>query len=222
MPRPARGGDYHPAPPSRKYPVIEHPPKCPVTQDQIAYHLGQQLPLTLPAHQHYPDILYESVCNLVYKLAHTYQCSFPRSDIDDLAQDCWYRIVRKLHLYNPQYSFTTWCNHVCRSVLNKKYRKQSAKNSKLSRTSFDEVKQMIGKKDSKSASHAHDFWDAVERMKCKHPNRAHIIDAIFMDSTGAPNHDIVYRRAAEQCGESSSCVSYVFRTVIRPFFQQEY
>jgi DNA-directed RNA polymerase specialized sigma24 family protein len=39
-------------------------------------------------------------------------------------QDCWYRILDKIHTYSSKKSkFTTWSYHVCRSVLSRTYRK---------------------------------------------------------------------------------------------------
>lgn len=75
------------------------------------------------------EMLFESIRKMIYGLAHKYVWAFPSETVDDLANSCFYRIMDKLKLYDPECSrFTTWSYCVAQSVLNKKYQKQRRSN----------------------------------------------------------------------------------------------
>jgi DNA-directed RNA polymerase specialized sigma24 family protein len=98
----------------------------PLTQEQMAVAVANDMsgksPLSSFDRFQINNNLYLSIRKMVYQLAGRYSLTCPE-EVDDLAQDCMYRIIARLRTFNPaKAKFTTWSWYVCRSVLNKKYR----------------------------------------------------------------------------------------------------
>jgi len=218
--------------PSVKYPLTfpavqrdEPEEKHPVTKEQIAVHIGGERPCVAGAQAYYPEALYYSVRNLVFKLAAKYQVTCPRSEVEDMAQDCWVRIVTKLHTYNPKWRFTTWVYKVCSSVLNKSYQKSRRHAVHLVEMpdGLDEERVLD---EADGGAVVRDFRDSIDlrgiirELKHLHPDKAEMVDAIFMHEPGVLNSDVVYRRAATRCGSTASKVSRFVREEVRPFFTE--
>lgn len=229
MSTPSRG-DSGPQPTTVKYPftfpVVERDEpeeRFPATKEHIAVHIGQERPCVTVAQTHYPEALYNSVRNLVFKLAAKYQVTCPRSEAEDMAQDCWVRIVKKLHTYKPKWRFTTWVYKVCSSVLNKNYQRSRRRAAYFAEMpegldderSFEEDDGGVGLRDFRDSI---DLKGIIRELKELHPERAEMVDAIFQHESGVLNSDIVYRRAASRCGSTASKVSRFFREEVRPFF----
>lgn len=204
-------------------PVQETITRFPVTKEDIAMHLGQGLPCVTLAQHHYYDILHESVKRLVKKLAIAYEKTCTKSEVEDLEQDCWYRIMLKLHLYKSHKSkFTTWCWRVCQSVLNRTYRR-SEKYDNLHTEMPDGLDEnRAGAEDSRSKAVCRDVRATIVDLSLAYPHEKSIIDAMFSDSDGDLNTKIVYREVAERSGVSAAKVSRFFKESVQPFFQNRF
>lgn len=216
---------------SKKFPVTssgreESKRKKPVTQEIIATHLGRQLPCIATAHTHYEQALYDCVKHLVAKQAKCYSVTCPNWEVADMIQDCWHRIVKKLHTYKPPdrggSKFTTWVVKVSNSVLNKGYRKGQKRQDRFVEMPDGLDENRVSEEDSTDDAERSDFMDTIIQLKEAHPEKADLIDAIFMDSDGHLNPSIVYKRAADTCGMKAPQVSRFFKEVVRPFFINRY
>ena len=218
--------------PRQKFPVTfrqpiryeEPTPKRPVSKEMMAEHLGQERPCITVAQTYYADGLYKSVSNLVFKLAVKYHPTCPRSEVGDMAQDCWVRIVKKLHLYRMNRScFTTWVYKVCSSVLNKSY-----KRSKKRASRYVEMPDGLDENRTQEEAALGDFRNTIDlkgiirKLKVLYPERKSMIDAIFVSRDGLYNSDVVYRSAAVSCGSTAAKVSRFFKEKVRPFFIDQF
>ena len=222
-------------PPSTKCPVpypVELACKCPVTQEVMAMHVGAQVgahlngrepPPSTKTQELYLGLLQDSVANLVFKRAAAYGSSCPCNEVEDMAQNCWERIMKKIHTYNAKRAkFTTWVYAVCGSVLNKDYQRNQRYAARFIQMPQGLDENRIARDDSTSSASFNDFYDTIEQLKTKYPDKVGMINAIFVNKEGALNDKIVYRRAAMQCGVSAAKVSEFFRTVVRPFFIERF
>lgn len=205
--------------------VFEPPKKIAVTREEMAMHIGQCRENILPCHIHYMDALYASIEKLVFKQAAKYSQTCYKGETEDLAQDCWFRIMEKIHLYNSSKSkFSTWVVTVSNSVLNKLYRKGQKKKSR-----FVEIEEEGGldenrtsDDDSTSGAWSADFLDAINDLKKEYPDKVQMINGIFMDESGNYNDKVVYNRAARASGASAAKISNFFKEVVRPFFYNRF
>jgi len=178
--------------------------------------------------------LYVSIKKMVYQVASRYVTTYSDS-IDDLAQDCFYRVLAKLSKYEPKKGkFTTWTWHVCRSVLNKKYQagkkmrgiivdcvyhsdKEDATNplENLPEHPFEGVQ-----------SHecpgimAVEIMDAVRSLVSRNPNHRNFIFEIF----GNPDSEdfvmpsyVSVSEAAKAVGMEYGRARVFYSSVVRPF-----
>ena len=215
-----------------KFPVItrdEPKTKCPVTQEYLATFIGQNRPCVTLAHTFFPEALHASVTNLIFKLAAKYHVTCSKSEVEDLAQDCWLRIIKKLHTYKADKAkFTTWVYHVCGSVLNKKYQKARKVARWIAEAPEGVHEDRISRDDATTVAANSDFRDTIEEMKEMYPTKSAMIEALFWDPDGdgegsrVLNHKFVYRRAAQQCGSTAASVSKFFKECVRPFFSERF
>ena len=196
--------------------------RCPVSKDQIAMYLGQGMPCLTAAHKAFPEVLYESVHKLVRKLAIQYSVTC-RDDKEDLMQDCWCRIIFKLHLFKAHKgNFTTWCWRVCTSVLDRKYNRESKKEDIMVEMPEGLDDNRVGKEDSRTSAISIDLRNAIDDLVAENPKDRHIIEAIFMDSDGDLKSKIVYSQIGREIGVKAAQVSRVHKNIVKPFFYKRF
>jgi RNA polymerase sigma factor (sigma-70 family) len=208
----------------QKFPVLESIKRIPVTQDGMAAYLGCGLPCLTPAQKLYKDYLHKSIEKLVYCMAHKYVGNCHQTDLNDLVQDCWYRILVKLHTFDPTKGrFTTWCWRVCSNVLNKKYRKEKKRSERYVDMPDGLEEDRVSKCEVEDSMLAKDIKQAILDLIEKHPTEEKIIIALL----GSPDMDgfssgVNLREASEKCNEEVSKVSKVYNKIVRPFFKKRF
>jgi RNA polymerase sigma factor (sigma-70 family) len=209
----------------QKHPVRFDEPvqKCPVTKEEIAMHIGRGLPCVNLAQQQFLGVLHDSVSNLVYKLAVKYAPTCPHADIEDMVNDCWYRILYRLCTYDSKKSkFTTWCWRVCASVLNKGYWRGKRYSSHMTELKDGLDEERLADENTRSRADRVDVRAAIADLLLAHPDKRDIIEAMFIDADGDLNTNIVFRDVAERSGSTSTKVSRFYRKVVQPFFIERF
>jgi len=210
---------------ARKYPVTEcrfpvEDCRYPVSKEDMAVFLGSGLPCVTLAQCQYCDVLHDSVMLLVFNIARKYK-TFHGVGIEDLSQDCWYRILRKLHLYDPtRSSFTTWCSKVCFSVLNKGYERNKLRSHRF--VSFPDGldESRISENPSHSFMLGHDIRQTVTELMSMYPSYKHVLIEMFGDiENGMPMPSrINIRSISKRSGSPKGLVSRFYRDVVQPYF----
>ena len=208
-----------------RYPVEDVPRKFPVTQEHMAVHLGLKRANTLPVHEVFPDSFYENVSNLVFKMARKYVDTCYGATVEDLAQDCWYRIVFKLHTFNPAKAmFTTWCWKVCSSVLNKGYQRTKKRTSHLAEMPDGLDENRIPDENTKCPTLSFEMRKAISDLRDLYPDDSEILTHMFGDigPDGALEHTINLSGTAKASGVSLQRVTRFYHDVVKPFFIERF
>jgi hypothetical protein len=215
-------GDSGVAVSTKKHPVKEIK-RTPVSQEDLAVLLGSKVPLSTWTEECCLNALYESVFRLVRQQASRYAVTCPHTDVDDMVNNCWYRIIKKLHLFKPHKGkFTTWCSHVARSVLDKNYqkgRRWAARTAEMPE-GLDESR--VADEDTRSLALCFDVRAAIAQLRVAHGDYGDIIDAMFIDADGDFNPNIVFRDVADRSGRSPAKVSHFYHNVVKPFFIERF
>jgi len=103
------------------------PLRTPRTKEDVALILASR-PLDDDENDEYYDVLgnllFDSIYKMVYGLAGKYVWGCPGETVEDLSNHCFYRIMDKISMYDPERgAFNTWAFRVTQSVLNKRYRR---------------------------------------------------------------------------------------------------
>jgi RNA polymerase sigma factor (sigma-70 family) len=214
------------APSRKKYPLTTHSEfvkKYPATQEALAMKLGQDGDLlSLTMRNLCLEALYECVCNLVYKQAIRYSPTCPHLDVADMVQECWHRIIRKLHLYKQEKAkFTTWVVKVAMSVLSKIYRKGIKLSERYTEITEGEHERCSDDKATESVWRS-DFKQAIELLKAEYPDKSNIVQSLFYDEDGDLRSRMVFKTTAEECGISAQKVSDFYHQVVKLFFYRTF
>jgi RNA polymerase sigma factor (sigma-70 family) len=215
------------APPRRrKYPVTstsEEVRKYPISQANLAQHLGQNgEKISSPIKELYLEALHEQVCNLVYREAARYSTTCPHLEVEDMVNDCWYRIIRKLHLYDANKArFTTWVVKVSSSVLSKTYHKGRKLSDRFTEITEGDHNRCSDDNTTDGAWKS-DFRQAIELLQEENPERADVVYSLFYDEDGDLRTKPVFKIAAEECGISAQKVSDFYHEVVKPFFYETF
>lgn len=196
--------------------------KRPVTQDGMAAFIGSNQPHTLLVHECFVDELYNSVCKLIYKNVQQrlYSCS---SDMEDMAQDCWVRVLKKLHLYDPKRAaFTTFVSCVCASVLNKGYRKSQKHASRYVEMPEGLNESRVSNDCVADSTLSSDIKGVVRDLKMMHPDHYDVLVAMFGKENEVLPVDINLSSIAKKTGIRTSKVSKFYHKVVRPFFVERF
>ena len=217
-----------------KYPVIGSrfpvkDSKQPIGLENIGKKLEGISPEVAEAQQSYLDNLYEQYSKLVYGRVQKYLAGSFGADIDDLHQDCWARIITKLHTFNPERGkFSTWSWRVCQSVLNKGYRRRRKLYHRYPslEEGLDENR-IEDKIEDKSVSNEllrRDMKQALSELMQSNPEVQDILfEMVGGLHTGASLPDrINYREIARKTGTNDARVSKVFKTILQPFFKERF
>jgi RNA polymerase sigma factor (sigma-70 family) len=213
-----------------------------LTRDQIAVAVALDMsgkkPLSMKDRLRYNTMLYDSIRNLVYLRASRYSVTCPEESVDDLAQECMFQILKKLHGFNPKRgAFSTWSWYVCTGTMNRKYRNgQKSRKAIVSAGHFvDEDGNSMLENLPESPlegvqSHecqgimANEIMDSVRELAGNYPEQKQLIFEIF----GNPDSEqfvmpsnINVSESAKAIGMKYSRAHSFFKTVIRPFFQKQ-
>ena len=153
--------------------------KFPVTQEYLATCVAAEAAgkeVSHPAKSMFKEALFESISNMVYRLCGQYTSSC-NSDIEDLAQDCFHRIAKRISKFNPKRgAFSTWSWFVCKSQLNREYRRQLMFRSKfIPSVVTDDNSMTVGPATTLSL----DITEVVRELISKNPTKKEIIFAMF-------------------------------------------
>jgi len=204
----------------QRFPVSDLPLKYPVTQEDMATHVGKGLPVRHPAQGFFIDELHTSVNALVHNLAAKYVDTCPGEDIEDLAQECWYRIIYKLHTYERRKgAFTTWCWRVCSSVLNKGYRRNKRRTDPLQ--DMPEYFEAEDESCNEEYGFERDIRETVEELTALHPEHTHVLKVMFGKSGELPSR-VNLTAVARKCGVDVSQVSRLYHDIVQPFFVERF
>jgi RNA polymerase sigma factor (sigma-70 family) len=209
--------------PREKTPTEVPVKRVPVTQEFLATSIAADAKgdeVQHPARDCFTEALFNSIHDMVYKLADTYRVTC-HEEIDDLAQDCFCRIVKVLPRFNPkQAKFTTWAWHVCKSVLNSKYRRN-----------IKRMKDMVRPYEGFEAEEVEcdntvfkiDFADALRDLREAYPERTGLIHEIFGnpdDGNFVVGTATGMKVAAEKAGMEYAKAYYFYSKVVKPFLRK--
>ena len=220
--------------------VVETPPidiKS-MTQEQMAVAIAKDMSgkeiLSTKDRNKISQALYDSIYKMVFQLANRYSVTCP-DGVEDLAQDCMYRITSQLFRFDPNVAkFTTWAWWVCRSVLNKKY--QVGKRLKnivigegcLINQNGESMFENMPEKSPEGVQHhdcpgmlAVEMMDAIRALMVKYPQRKTLIAELFgdPDSDGfVMQSQVSIIDAARASGEDYRKARLFYSDVVRPFF----
>lgn len=113
---------------------VENPRRKAVTQQYVAECLALEkngYVVCHPAKDVFKNVLHDSIINLVRMICNKYASS-NQIDVDDLIQDCFLRIGKRIGTFNSKRGgFTTWCTWVCSSMMNSRYRNRARYNNRF-------------------------------------------------------------------------------------------
>lgn len=182
--------------------------------------------------------LYNSIHNLVYQLANQFSTTC-KDSVDDLAQDCMYRIITQLWRYTPSRGkFTTWTWYVCRGVLDKKYEKTNrlrgivVDEGHLTNDEGDSMFENMPDRPIEGVQHnecqgvmAAEMVDTIRDIAKKHPGHKKLLFEIF----GNPDDEnfifpteVSLIDAAKAAGIEYSRARTFYSTVVRRFFKRKF
>ena len=217
-------------------------PGVELTRDQIAVAVALDMsgkkPLSPKDRLRYNTMLYDSIHDLVYLRASRYSVTCPEESVDDLAQECMFQILKKLHGFDPKRgAFSTWSWYVCTGTMNRKYR-----NGQKSRKVIVSAGNFVDEDGNSTLenfpehpfegvqSHecpgimANEIMDSVRELAGNYPEQKPLIFEIF----GNPDSgqfimpsNINVSESAKAIGMKYSQAHSFFKSVIRPFFQKQ-
>jgi hypothetical protein len=214
----------------KKYPFFKKTPvleeiieRIPMSKEHLAMFLGKNKDiLSLQMFDIYSSALYDSVCNLVYKQAIRYSVTCPHLEVGDMVNDCWKRIIEKLHLYDiKKGKFTTWVCTVAFSVLSKTYRKGERMSKRFVEMADDDYERS-GECNATGEADKSDFKKVIDMLKQDNQESAHIVQSLFYDKEGYLRPKIVFKTTAEECGIQPQKVSNFYYKVVKPFFYETF
>jgi len=210
----------------------------------VALDMSGKKPLSPENRRQYGEAMFLAVKNMLYMLAKKYIPTCPRETVDDLVQECVYKILKKLHGFNPEKgSFTTWVWYVCDSTLNRRYRagQRAKRRVVLASDILNPVSGGTGDGSNEPIEQAmyreghiekecpgimaSEIADAIRELAGRHPQHQLLIYEMF----GNPDSDDFVMRSHISVSESAKAVGMeynkaraVFGKVIRPFFKKQF
>lgn len=170
------------------------------------------------------EALVESVLNMVYMKCGEYTTSC-NQDVEDLAQDCFLRILKSISKFNPRLGrFTTWCWYTCKSQLNSEYRRQLIVRSRFtSDYVINDNSMTVGPASTLSL----DITEVVRELAVKYPTKKRIIYTMF---GGNPDEDkelmlpsrIKCAEIAEKLDMEYMTVYTFYKNKVRPLFIERF
>lgn len=100
--------------------------RVPLTKSDVANYVAMQAReeyVEHPIKEMFGDILHEMVEKMVYSVCNKYSNARRSRTVDDLAQNCWLKIMRYIPRFEKsKSSFSTYCYRICSSACNDAYR----------------------------------------------------------------------------------------------------
>lgn len=184
------------------------------------------------------DSFHKSIARLVYKIAWRYALTCHEAP-DDLAQDCFYQIMRKIGQFKPRKSkLTTWTQIVCSNMLNRKYRQAQRlhgvivnvhpnPNTDPEDEDFYENLPAHPGRQSKDCPGvlAHEMAEAIRHLAEKHPKQRRLL----FEMVGNPyKRDftmptrVMVSEAARSVGMEYGRAYAFYCRIVRPYFKQRF
>jgi DNA-directed RNA polymerase specialized sigma24 family protein len=208
-------------------PSVERVPvrfRKPVSKEYIADYLSNR-ETGHPAESHFLEALFTSVAGIVHKLAFKYSATCVGSE-DDLAQDCFLRIVENLDKFNSKdgtRKLSTWVWTVCENHLGRTYRYDKRRREGFTTCGGDSLKGLVEPSVSLLTL---DVRDAVKALFDMYPERKTLLRMIL---GGTPEEGIIFSRGrmdiadmAREAGVKYSDAYTFYRDVVRPFFKNRF
>ena len=175
-----------------------------------------------PARGVFKEAMFESISNMVHMLCNRYATSC-EEEADDLAQECFIRIIKSISKFNPKMgSFTHWCWYACKSQLNAEWRSGHRANStrdKIFLTNDECAMPAPASMDSLRL----DITNVVKELVSKYPKKKKMIHAMF---GGDPEEGAIVlpskinmRDVANRAGTFPADVSHFYCNKVRPLFK---
>ena len=176
-----------------------------------------------PAKSVFKEALFDSISSMVYMLCNKYVDNCDK-DVDDLAQDCFLRIVKRISNFNSKLgSFTMWSWYVCRSQLNSEYRHQIMRRKRFNvnvPTSDNSVTV------PPACTLGLDITDVVRELTVKYPTQKDIIFAMFGGNPDEGELRLPSRISivdiAERLNVEYAIVANFYHSRVRPLFQRRF
>lgn len=208
----------------------------------VALDMSGKKPLSPWDRREYNTALYLAIKNMLWMRGKKYEPTCPQETIEDLVQECMYKILKKLHSFNPEKgSFTTWVWYVCDSTLNRRYRSGQRLRSRVVLASdiliLDEddsdkdtaAERMIYRREPHETEcpgiMSSEIMDAVRELAGKYPKQQPLIFEMF----GNPDSDDFVMRSQVSVSESAKAIGMdynkarvFYSKVIRPFFRRQF
>lgn len=204
----------------------EEPKRFPITQQFMAKCVAAEAAgktVSHPAQSVFKEALFESISKMVYMLCGKYTTTCNK-ELEDLAQDCFHLIAKKMSQFNPKMaSFTTWTWHVCKSQLNREYRRQLITNSKFA-TDIQITENMVSTPASSTLSI--DITNVVRELIKRYPSRKKLIFVMFGGNPDEgelmlPSH-ISISDVAKKAGMEYMTVYTFYYDKVRPLFMRRF
>lgn len=214
----------------------------PLTQEQMAVAVAMDMsgkrPLTPANRLKLNTDLYQSIRKMVFQLSHRYAITCP-DDVDDLAQDCMYRILSRLGKFNPSLGkFTTWSHWVCCNTLNKKYRigqrsrKLIVDTGYLEKEEGDNAFENLPERPVEgpqthecSGVMANEMVEAIRQLITNNPKQRKFLFEMF-GNPDSPKFTMPSTLSVSEAAKAArmdySRARTFFKNVVRPFFQEQF
>lgn len=200
--------------------------RFPVTQEFmvaaiVAERRGESPPH--PAKQYFADALHQSIERMIGMIASKYTISCVESH-DDLAQDCFSRIWRKLDKFDAgRAKFSTWSWKLCANLLNRKYRRSQKRKKRESIEPFEEVERKGFEDKHYDSILSREFSNVVRQLRNKYPKWESFICALLGDpDRGIIPRGICVARAATTAGVGKGTAMYFYHKRVVPFLRKRF
>ena len=167
-----------------------------------------------PARQYFADALCKSIERMVGMLASRYSTTCIEHQ-EDLAQECFQRIWKKLHTYDSKRAkFSTWAWRLCSNVLNREYRRSQKLTSHLVSHPDEDMERKPAEETHYGAILSCEFADAVRELGEKYPEWKTFVYALL----GNPEDKTI---PGGVCVAHAALVSEVGRGTAMNFYHQK-
>lgn len=200
--------------------------RFPVTQEFMVSVIVAERKGELPPHpakQYFADALHQSIERMIGKIASKYAISCVESH-DDLAQDCFSRIWKKLHKFDANRAkFSTWSWKLCVNLLNRKYRRSQRRKKMESIQPFEEVERKGSENKHYDSVLSLEFSNAVRQLRSKYPKWTSFIYALLGDpDKGIIPSGICVARAATTAGVGKNAAMSFYHKRVVPFLRVKF
>jgi RNA polymerase sigma factor (sigma-70 family) len=194
--------------------------KCPLIKEVAADAMAGRTAVSDKVSEHLPDVLYESVKKMIFKVANKYSITC-MDDVNDLIQDCAYRVFSKIDQYDSSKgAFTTWVWRVCSSVLNRIY-----KRNKGYKKRFEEWDEESGKQieDNRVMDTNGEVSSAIVELFDMYPEKRDILAEIFGETDDISVPKKINMSEIAKCIGRKHYEVYVFVSrKVRPFLIEKF